>query len=87
METLTAMSPTTQMCRIVLRDIGNRDSLVIGNNNSYDGSYSRKRNSRDEEEDKENNPVPKRLRTASDGGYPGSELSGDENIFLYSGKR
>ena len=86
METLTAMSPTTQMCRIVLRDIGNRDSLVSGNNNSYDGSYSRKRNSRDEE-DKENNPVPKRLRTASDGGYPGSELSGDENIFLYSGKR
>ena len=86
METLTAMSPTTQMCRIVLRDIGNRDSLVIGNNNSYDGSYSRKRNSRDEDY-KENNPVPKRLRTASDGGYPGSELSGDENIFLYSGKR
>ena len=86
METLTAMSPTTQMCRIVLRDIGNRDSLVIGNNNSYDGSYSRKRNSRDEE-DKENNPVPKRLRTASDSGYSGSELSGDENIFLFSEKR
>ena len=74
METLTAMDPTTQMCRIVLRDIGNRKSAFNGNNN-------RKRYSQDE--DKENqNPEPKRLHGVSDSGDSGFESSVFENIII-----